>query len=72
MFCTYTIPKIILVTGYDRNFKKFCPFCCQGFDKRYKKDLSEHLHLCRKYGGQRVQIPPKGKNIVEFKEIHKW
>ena len=57
---------------YDHNPKKFCPFCCQGFDKRYKKDLSEHLLLCRDYGGQRVLIPPKGQNIVEFKEIYKW
>ena len=57
---------------YDHNPKKFCPFCCQGFDKRYKKDLSEHLLLCREYGGQRVLIPSKGQNIVEFKEIYKW
>ena len=57
---------------YDYNFKKFCPFCCQGFDKRYNKDLSEHLLLCRDYGAQRVLIPPKGQNIVEFKEIYKW
>ena len=71
--CHYTwIRNLDNLLQYDRHFKKFCPFCCQGFDKRYKKDLSEHLHLCRKYGGQRVQIPPKGKNIVEFKEIHKW
>ena len=57
---------------YDYHTKKFCPFCCQGFDKRYKKNLLEHLPLCRKYGGQRVMIPPQGKNIVQFNDLHKW
>ena len=58
--------------NYGTHTYQFCPFCCQGFDKRYKKTLSEHLQLCRDYGGQKVVIPPKGKNIVEFKEIYKW
>ena len=57
---------------YDKNSRQFCPFCCQGFDQRYKKKLSEHLPLCRKYGGQKVMIPPKGKNIVQFNDLHKW
>ena len=57
---------------YDHNTKKFCPFCCQGFDKRCKKNLLEHLPLCRKYGAQRVMIPPQGKNIVQFNDLHKW
>ena len=57
---------------YNKKHLKFCPFCCQGFDQRYKKKLSEHLPLCREYGGQKVIIPPKGKNIVQFKDLHKW
>ena len=60
-------------SGYgDHNQRKFCPFCPQGFDIRCKKTLEEHLPLCRKYGGQKVIIPPKGKNIVEFTDHHKW
>ena len=57
---------------YNNKMQQFCPFCCQGFDKRYKKDLLEHLPLCRKYGGQRVIIPSEGKNIVQFNDLHKW
>jgi hypothetical protein len=29
------------------------------------------LPLCRKKGGQKTILPPKGKNIVEFKDQHK-
>ena len=57
---------------YNNKEYQFCPFCCQGFDKRYSKSLSEHILLCRKYGGQKVLIPAKGKNIVEFNDLHKW
>ena len=58
---------------YDnKHTRQFCPFCCQGFDQRYEKKLSEHIPLCRKYGGQKVMIPPKGKNIVQFNDLHKW
>ena len=73
-YCHYTWIKNLdrLLSYGDRNQRKFCPFCCQGFDKRYKKSLEEHLPLCRKYGGQKVLIPPKGKNIVEFTDHHKW
>ena len=73
-YCHYTWIKNLdrLLSYGDHNQRKFCPFCCQGFDKRYKKSLEEHLPLCRKYGGQKVIIPPKGKNIVEFTDHHKW
>ena len=57
---------------YNSHKLQFCPFCCQGFDKRYKKNLSDHLQLCRRYGGQKVLIPSKGNNIVQFNELHKW
>ena len=55
----------------DNNTRKFCPFCLQGFDTRYKKTLEEHLPLCREYGGQKTILPAKGKNIIEFKDHHK-
>ena len=73
-YCHYTWIKNLdrLLSYGDHHQRKFCPFCCQGFDKRYKKTLEEHLPLCRKYGGQKVIIPPKGKNIVEFTDHHKW
>ena len=73
-YCHYTWIKNLdrLLSYGDRNQRKFCPFCCQGFDIRCKKTLEEHLPLCRKYGGQKVIIPPKGKNIVEFTDHHKW
>ena len=57
---------------YNSHKLQFCPFCCQGFDQRYKKNLSDHLQLCRRYGGQKVLIPSKGKNIIQFNELHKW
>ena len=60
-----------LLSYGDDNPRKFCPFCCNGFDVRYSKTLEEHLPLCRKYGGQKAIIPPKGKNIVEFTDHHK-
>ena len=73
-YCHYTWIKNLnrLLSYGDHNQRKFCPFCLQGFDIRYKKTLGEHLPLCRKYGGQKVIIPPKGKNIVEFTDHHKW
>ena len=73
-YCHYTWIKNLdrLLSYGDHHQRKFCPFFCQGFDKRYKKSLEEHLPLCRKYGGQKVIIPPKGKNIVEFTDHHKW
>ena len=63
------LDKLLRYSDHDY---QFCPFCCQGFDKRYSKSLSEHILLCRKYGGQKVLIPAKGKNIVEFNDLHKW
>ena len=75
--CHYTwIRNLDRLLCYDKKHsKKFCPFCCYGFDKRakkYKETLAEHLLICRKYGGQKVIIPSKGKNYVEFKELSKW
>jgi len=73
-YCHYTWIKNLnrLLSYGDHHQRKFCPFCLQGFDSRYKKTLEEHLPLCRKYGGQKVIIPPKEKNIVEFTDHHKW
>ena len=61
-----------LLSYGDRNQRKFCPFCLQGFDSRYKKTLEEHLELCREYGGQKTVLPAKEKNIIEFTDQHKW
>ena len=72
--CHYTwIRNFNILLSYDRKHpKKFCPFCLSPFDPRCNKKLEEHLPLCRKYGGQKVIIPSKGKNIVEFTDHHKW
>ena len=72
--CHYTwIRNFNRLLSYDNsNPKKFCPFCLSPFDPRYNKKLEEHLPLCRKYGGQKVIIPSKGKNIIQFRDIHKW
>ena len=71
--CHYTwIRNFDRLLSYTNKAHKFCLFCCRGFDGRYKKKLLEHLPLCRKYGGQKVIIPPKGKNIVQFNDLHKW
>ena len=72
--CHYTwIRNFNRLLSYDKsNPKKFCPFCLSPFDSRYNKTLEEHLPLCRKYGGQKVIIPSKGKNIIQFRDIHKW
>jgi transposase-like protein len=61
-----------LLSYGDHNQRKFCPFCLQGFDKRGKKTLEEHLELCREYGGQKTVLPTKDKNIIEFTDHHKW
>ena len=72
--CHYTWIKNLdkLLSYGDNNTRNFCPFCCQGFDKRYKKTLEEHLELCREYGGQKTVLPAKEKNIIEFTDQHKW
>ena len=72
--CHYTwIRNFNILLSYDRKHpKKFCPFCLSPFDPRCNKKLEEHLPLCRKYGGQKVIIPSKGKNIIQFRDIHKW
>ena len=72
--CHYTwIRNLDKLLSYgDDNPRKFCPFCLQGFDKRYKKTLEEHLPLCREYGGQKTILPAKGKNYIEFTDHHKW
>ena len=71
--CHYTWIKNFdrLLSYGDHHTRQFCPFCCHGFDVRYNKSLEEHLPLCRTKGGQKTIIPPKGKNIVEFKDQHK-
>ena len=48
--------------------KEFCPYCCWGFDKRYLKEgqMEEHMKECFTYGGTKVIMPEKGKNIIEF------
>ena len=56
----------------DKHTRKFCPFCLHGFNVKYNKTLEEHIPLCRKYGGQKTILPSKGKNIIEFKDTHKW
>ena len=72
--CHYTWIKNLdrLLCYGDNNTRKFCPFCLTGFDTRYNKTLEEHIPLCRKYGGQKTILPSKGKNIIEFKDTHKW
>ena len=71
-FCHYAwIRNFDRLLSYgDKHTRKFCPFCCHGFNVRYSKTLEEHLPLCRKYDGQKTILPPKGKNI-EFKDHHK-
>ena len=73
-YCHYTWIRNLdrLLCYGDNNTRKFCPFCLQGFDGRYKKTLEEHLPLCREYGGQKTILPTKGKNIIEFTDHHKW
>ena len=61
-----------LLSYGDHHQRKFCPFCLQGFDVRYKKTLEEHLELCREYGGENTVLPTKDKNIIEFTDHHKW
>ena len=72
--CHYTWIKSLdkLLSYGDDNTRKFCPFCLQGFNIKYKKTLEEHLPLCREYGGQKTILPAKGKNIIEFTDLHKW
>ena len=72
--CHYTwIRNLDKLLSYGDDHKRnFCPFCLQGFDKRYKKTLEEHLPLCREYGGQKTVLPAKEKNIIEFTDQHKW
>ena len=72
--CHYTWIKNLdrLLCYGDDNTRKFCPFCLTGFDTRYNKTLEEHIPLCRKYGGQKTILPSQGKNIIEFKDTHKW
>ena len=73
--CHYTWIKNLdrlLCYGDGKHTRKFCPFCLHGFDTRGKKTLQEHLPLCRNYGGQKTILPSKGKNIIEFKDTHKW
>ena len=72
--CHYTwIRNLDRLLSYgDHNQRKFCPFCLQGFNVRYKKTLEEHLPLCREYGGQKTVLPTKDKNIIEFTDHHKW
>ena len=72
--CHYTWIKNLdrLLSYGDNNTRKFCPFCLQGFNVKYNKTLEEHIPLCRKYGGQKTILPSQGKNIIEFKDIHKW
>ena len=72
--CHYTWIKSLdrLLSYGDYHQRKFCPFCLTGFDTRYKKTLEEHLPLCREYGGQKTILPTKGKNIIEFTDLHKW
>ena len=72
--CHYAWIKSLdrLLSHGDHNQRKFCPFCLQGFNIKYKKTLEEHLPLCREYGGQKTILPTKGKNIIEFTDHHKW
>ena len=72
--CHYTWIKNFdrLLSYGDRHQRNFCPFCLTGFDTRGKKTLEEHIPLCRKYGGQKTILPSQGKNIIEFKDTHKW
>ena len=73
-YCHYAWIKSLdrLLSYGDDNTRKFCPFCLQGFNIKYKKTLEEHLPLCREYGGQKTILPTKGKNIIEFTDHHKW
>ena len=52
--------------------KAYCLFCCTPFYMRYgDKKFKSHMESCRNYGGQRVILPPPGKNTVEFSDHHK-
>merc|ERR1712030_211403 len=55
----------------DKHVRKYCPFCCMGFDVRSSKKLKDHLPLCRAYGGQKTILPIPLKNIQEFTDHHK-
>ena len=45
----------------ENHTRKYCPFCCTGFDVRYSKKLKDHLPLCRAYGGQKNNFTPTWK-----------
>ena len=59
--------------SYDKNPKRFCPYCCYGFDKRYNADykLTKHMEHCVEYGGQRTKLPNKDSQWIEFQDIAK-
>ena len=71
-FCHYTwIRNFNKLLSFGSNTHKFCFFCCQGFDIRYSQKLLDHMPLCQKYDGQKVILPSKGKNIIQFTDLHK-
>ena len=50
-FCHYTwIHNFNKLLSFGSNTHKFCLFCCQGFDIRYRQKLLDHMPLCQKYG----------------------
>ena len=61
-----------LMAKGDNHQRSYCLFCISPFLTRYGDEkFREHMSICRNYGGQKVILPPVGKNIIEFKDHHK-
>ena len=58
---------------YNRQPKRFCPTCLDGFDKRYStpEKFQEHKRHCMEYGPQKIKFLEDGKNKLEYKAFEK-
>ena len=75
LFVVYTLIKNFngLLRKSKDHPKVCCPYCMHRFDKRFTNDIKmkEHMNDCFTYGPQKIKLPEKGKNIIEFKDIAK-
>ena len=48
--------------------KELCPYCCLGFDKRYREpgELVQHMERCFQFKGTKVIMPEKDQNKIMF------
>ena len=61
----------LLGKGSGGDSKIFCPYCCWGFVKKYLKpgQMAERMDRCFKFKGTKIDVPQKGKNIIEFTKL---